>query len=227
MQITMQRVNKILGHLPSANGVGSIGASPCAFTDNVKEAPADAILGIKTLFLACKDPNKVNVSIGAYRTDEGKPLVLKCVQAAEQQIAARSDLNKVCVQYSHAPLLSFRTLHSPVRMFCHVLTSVLCWTTAGVPASSWRRRVLWTLSCYAAGWLCCHQRRPCLHCPIIVRNRRSSHWYFYSCRFHNHLLTLTPTPTPTPTPTYLAALQYHPQSTQHTTKSITPTPKQH
>lgn len=90
----MQRVNKILGHLPSAAGASSLDASPCAFVDEIKAAPADAILGIKTLFNECKDPNKVNVSIGAYRTDEGKPMVLKCVKEAEKLIAARTDLNK-------------------------------------------------------------------------------------------------------------------------------------
>lgn len=89
----MQRINRIVGHLPSVNDK-SIEAAPCAFTDEVKAAPPDAILGIKTLYLASKDPRKVNVSIGAYRTDEGKPLVLKCVRAAEQQIAARTDLDK-------------------------------------------------------------------------------------------------------------------------------------
>lgn len=89
----MQRINRIVGHLPSLSDK-TIEASPCAFTDEIKAAPADAILGIKTLFLASKNPNKVNVSIGAYRTDEGKPLVLKCVRAAEQKIASRTDLNK-------------------------------------------------------------------------------------------------------------------------------------
>lgn len=89
----MQRVNRIIGHLPSVNSNG-LGASPCAFTDDIKQAPPDAILGIKTLFLASKDPRKVNVSIGAYRTDEGKPLVLRCVREAEQKIAARTDLDK-------------------------------------------------------------------------------------------------------------------------------------
>jgi aspartate/tyrosine/aromatic aminotransferase len=90
----MERVNRIVGHLPSAN-VKSIDASACAgFTDEIKQAPADAILGVKTLFLASKDPRKINVSIGAYRTDEGKPLVLQCVKAAEQKIASRTDLNK-------------------------------------------------------------------------------------------------------------------------------------
>lgn len=89
----MQRVNRIVGHLPSVNNK-SIGASPCAFTDDIKAAPPDAILGIKTLYLASKDPRKVNVSVGAYRTEQGKPFVLQCVKDAEHQIAQRTDLDK-------------------------------------------------------------------------------------------------------------------------------------
>jgi aspartate/tyrosine/aromatic aminotransferase len=45
-------------------------------------------------FQACTDPNKVNVSIGAYRTDEGKPLVLNCVKKAEKIMVDDTSLNK-------------------------------------------------------------------------------------------------------------------------------------
>ena len=50
---------------------------------NVPAAPLDPILGVAQRFQACTDDRKVNVSIGAYRTDEGKPLVLNCVKKAE------------------------------------------------------------------------------------------------------------------------------------------------
>jgi aspartate/tyrosine/aromatic aminotransferase len=40
------------------------------------------------------DPRKVNVSIGAYRTDEGKPLVLTSVRKAEQLVVADKTANK-------------------------------------------------------------------------------------------------------------------------------------
>jgi aspartate/tyrosine/aromatic aminotransferase len=45
-------------------------------------------------FQADTDPRKVNVSIGAYRTDEGKPLVLNCVKKAEKMILDQAELNK-------------------------------------------------------------------------------------------------------------------------------------
>lgn len=61
---------------------------------DVKEAPLDPILGMSQRFQADTDKRKVNVSIGAYRTDEGKPLVLECVKKAEQKILADVSLNK-------------------------------------------------------------------------------------------------------------------------------------
>mmetsp|Transcript_15854 Transcript_15854/g.31046 ORF Transcript_15854/g.31046 Transcript_15854/m.31046 type:complete len:429 (-) Transcript_15854:211-1497(-) len=90
----MQRVNRIINHLGTSNANGSLAVNATAFTDKIEQAPPDAILGIKTLFLADKTPGKVNVSIGAYRTDDGKPLVLKCVKEAEKILQADNSLNK-------------------------------------------------------------------------------------------------------------------------------------
>merc|ERR1711924_192182 len=53
---------------------------------SVPEAPLDPILGMSQRHAADTDPRKVNVSIGAYRTDEGKPLVLNCVKKAEKMM---------------------------------------------------------------------------------------------------------------------------------------------
>merc|ERR1712070_133734 len=60
----------------------------------VPAAPLDPILGMSQRFQADTDPRKVNVSIGAYRTDEGKPLVLNCVKKAEAIMLADLSLNK-------------------------------------------------------------------------------------------------------------------------------------
>eukprot|EP00931_Biecheleriopsis_adriatica_P016824 TRINITY_DN12283_c0_g1_i2.p1 TRINITY_DN12283_c0_g1~~TRINITY_DN12283_c0_g1_i2.p1 ORF type:complete len:409 (+),score=82.68 TRINITY_DN12283_c0_g1_i2:53-1279(+) len=61
---------------------------------DVKEAPLDPILGMSQRFQADTDKRKVNVSIGAYRTDEGKPLVPNCVKKAEKKILEDASLNK-------------------------------------------------------------------------------------------------------------------------------------
>merc|ERR1712070_1166991 len=60
----------------------------------VPAAPLDPILGMNQRYNADTDPRKVNVSIGAYRTDEGKPLVLNCVKKAEKIILDDVALNK-------------------------------------------------------------------------------------------------------------------------------------
>jgi aspartate/tyrosine/aromatic aminotransferase len=64
------------------------------WADDVKAAPLDPILGMSQRFQQDTDPRKVNVSIGAYRTDEGKPLVLSCVRKAEQLVVADKSANK-------------------------------------------------------------------------------------------------------------------------------------
>jgi len=43
-------------------------------------APADPILGLNEAFKADSNPNKHNLGMGAYRTNEGKPLILDCVK---------------------------------------------------------------------------------------------------------------------------------------------------
>merc|ERR1719158_1554816 len=61
---------------------------------SVPLAPLDPILGMSQRFQADTDARKVNVSIGAYRTDEGKPLVLNCVKKAEKLLIDQTSLNK-------------------------------------------------------------------------------------------------------------------------------------
>ncbi|TKY66754.1 Aspartate aminotransferase [Spatholobus suberectus] len=54
---------------------------------SIEPAPKDPILGVTEAFLADQSPNKVNVGVGAYRDDNGKPVVLECVREAERRIA--------------------------------------------------------------------------------------------------------------------------------------------
>jgi aspartate aminotransferase len=50
----------------------------------VPMGPPDAILGIAQCFRQCEHPRKVNVCVGAYRDDNGKPYILPTVRAAER-----------------------------------------------------------------------------------------------------------------------------------------------
>jgi aromatic-amino-acid transaminase len=48
-------------------------------------APKDPILGITELYVADKNPSKVNLGVGVYYDDNGKVPLLECVRRAEQQ----------------------------------------------------------------------------------------------------------------------------------------------
>jgi len=62
--------------------------------DHVNQAPADPILSLSTGYKNDKFPQKVNLGIGAYRTDDGKPFVFPVVRKAEQRIANDMSLDK-------------------------------------------------------------------------------------------------------------------------------------
>lgn len=52
----------------------------------VPMGPPDPILGVTEAFKADTDPKKMNLGVGAYRDDTGKPYVLSCVRKAEKHI---------------------------------------------------------------------------------------------------------------------------------------------
>ncbi|XP_050218888.1 aspartate aminotransferase, cytoplasmic [Mercurialis annua] len=53
---------------------------------NVVRGPEDPILGVTVAYNKDTNPNKLNLGVGAYRTEEGKPLVLNVVKKAEQML---------------------------------------------------------------------------------------------------------------------------------------------
>ena len=59
----------------------------------VEMGPPDPILGVTENFKKDTNPNKMNLGVGAYRDDEGKPFVLPSVRAAENKILS-SLMNK-------------------------------------------------------------------------------------------------------------------------------------
>lgn len=86
------RLNRVLSQ------INTVGKSSVALStedcnghfNNIDIAAPDAIFFVKQSHDADTDPRKVNVGIGAYRTDEGKPYVLECVRKAEQMIVANN-----------------------------------------------------------------------------------------------------------------------------------------
>ncbi|KAM9503001.1 aspartate aminotransferase, mitochondrial-like isoform 1-T1 [Salvelinus alpinus] len=68
-------------------GVRSIRAS--SWWSEVQMGPPDPILGVSEAYKRDTNPKKMNLGVGAYRDDQGKPYVLSCVRKAEAQIAAK------------------------------------------------------------------------------------------------------------------------------------------
>ena len=60
----------------------------------MQQAPADPILSLTTGFKNDKDPKKVNLGVGAYRDNNGKPYVFPIVKKVEQQIVNDPSLDK-------------------------------------------------------------------------------------------------------------------------------------
>eukprot|EP01120_Amphizonella_sp_Union-15-10_P017527 TRINITY_DN975_c0_g1_i1.p1 TRINITY_DN975_c0_g1~~TRINITY_DN975_c0_g1_i1.p1 ORF type:complete len:440 (-),score=88.16 TRINITY_DN975_c0_g1_i1:71-1360(-) len=56
------------------------------FWGNVEMGPPDPILGITERYNKDPNPKKINLGVGAYRDDEGKPYILNSVQEAERRI---------------------------------------------------------------------------------------------------------------------------------------------
>ncbi|OCH96464.1 PLP-dependent transferase [Obba rivulosa] len=55
---------------------------------HVPAGPPDPILGVTEAFLRDKDSRKINLGVGAYRDENGKPYVLTSVQKAEELLTA-------------------------------------------------------------------------------------------------------------------------------------------
>lgn len=76
----------------SMESASTISASPTAAASggsvfsNIVQAPEDPILGVTVAYNKDPSPAKLNLGVGAYRTEEGRPLVLNVVRRAEQQL---------------------------------------------------------------------------------------------------------------------------------------------
>ncbi|WOG85669.1 hypothetical protein DCAR_0104860 [Daucus carota subsp. sativus] len=77
----------------SASPTSSNSSSPSVF-NHLARAPEDPILGVTVAFNKDPSPSKLNLGVGAYRTEEGKPLVLNVVRQAEKLLVNDSSRNK-------------------------------------------------------------------------------------------------------------------------------------
>ena len=69
------------------------------FFAHVPKAPLDPILGMTVLYKQDKDPKKIDLGVGAYRTEEGKPLVFSVIKEAEKMIHEELMTGKINKEY--------------------------------------------------------------------------------------------------------------------------------
>ena len=97
---------------------------PAAYLSAIPEGPPDGILGIAQNFKACTAANKVNLVIGAYRTEEGEPWVLPSVKAAEQRLIDRNENKEYATQagvpafVEHALRFAYGDASEPLKSGC-------------------------------------------------------------------------------------------------------------
>ena len=69
----------------------------------VEECPPDPILGLVAAFLEDPSPSKVNLAQGAYRTEEGDPLLLSAVKKAEARVVAAGSSKEYLGKFTRIP----------------------------------------------------------------------------------------------------------------------------
>ncbi|KAI5060900.1 hypothetical protein GOP47_0023405 [Adiantum capillus-veneris] len=84
---TASSSSSVLSFLPTAAQQNS------AF-QHLQQAPDDPILGVTIAYNKDQSPVKLNLGVGAYRTEEGKPYVLRVVREAEERLISDRSRNK-------------------------------------------------------------------------------------------------------------------------------------
>ncbi|KAL3132881.1 L-asparaginase 1 [Trebouxia sp. C0009 RCD-2024] len=77
---------KRAGRVPCARVSAAVSTATASRLDAVEQAPADPILGVSEAFKADNSPDKLNLGVGAYRTEDLKPYVLDVVKKAEKRM---------------------------------------------------------------------------------------------------------------------------------------------
>ncbi|KAG0326193.1 Aspartate aminotransferase, cytoplasmic [Podila humilis] len=72
--------------------------------ETVSGAPADMIFALTAAYKADTDPNKINLGVGAYRSEEGKPWVLPVVKKADHILVDDENLD-----HEYLPILGLES----------------------------------------------------------------------------------------------------------------------
>lgn len=78
----------------------------------VQMGPPDPILGVTEAFKRDTNPKKMNLGVGAYRDDQGKPFVLSCVRKVTQP-----DKPQILLSFYHVRLMQLFFIMLPCSLF--------------------------------------------------------------------------------------------------------------
>ncbi|VEU22698.1 DEKNAAC103759 [Brettanomyces naardenensis] len=75
------------------------------YSSNIPQLPPDPLFGIKARFALDTHPNKVDLGVGAYRDENGKPWILPSVRLAENLLQHSADFN-----HEYLPITGLKSL---------------------------------------------------------------------------------------------------------------------
>ncbi|CAD8110360.1 unnamed protein product [Paramecium sonneborni] len=83
--------------------IGQLNSNQKNLFSHLTQAPSDAIFAIMNAYKADTSENKIDLGVGAYRTDEEKPYVFDVVKKIEQEIVNDPSLNKEYLEIEGLP----------------------------------------------------------------------------------------------------------------------------
>jgi len=95
LQKSFNQISKVLQSKQNGNLINTMNvavankAAMSSWFKNVEMGPPDAILGVTEAYKRDQNPKKINLGVGAYRDDNGKPFVLPSVRLAEERILTK------------------------------------------------------------------------------------------------------------------------------------------
>lgn len=79
--------------------------------NDIPLAPPDKILGITEAFINDSNPKKINLGVGAYRDNSGKPIIFPSVKKAEEILLSKE------TEKEYTPIIGSKNFQSIVKNF--------------------------------------------------------------------------------------------------------------
>jgi aspartate/tyrosine/aromatic aminotransferase len=82
----------------------------CSFSlQGTPFAKPNEIYNLNARYASDKDPNRVNLGVGAYKTDDGQPFIFSCVREAEKELLAAN------TNHEYLPIAGLASFYQAAR----------------------------------------------------------------------------------------------------------------